>query len=873
MCTPFDITNAEHKALLNRIIAGDVVLFLGSGFSMGAMSSIKDCTTGTYEPLPGVKELRKKLLSDVLNMDEAVDYSLKELCEECKADNLAKYTEFMKRFFTTSSICDFHNLYANIRWKQIFTINVDDIIEKAYQHSGELCCIHTAEPVYAKPEALKYYKLHGCAVQAPADITFSYSDYIVNAATGFDCRFEALRNALKTDNFLFIGTSLNEEWDIDIKCEQANIYRTTNKAYFLLKDYDALLVKKIKRKFTNLVFIQETAASFIHKIIAYKKNNTIMSVQTYDRWNLRRIQKNNFNVEGYLKPDLYLGAEPTWEDIFTDHDVIWENTKVVIDNIKNGTNKTYFLIVDKPITGKTTLLYRIGAYLTVDYDVLEYDGEEFIQDLRNFISDIREVVKPFYLLIDDSSWFTGRIHDILNIIDGTNVKIITTIREKEYRKRQHLFDEESINQGIEIIEGINHLTKKDLGLYLDKLNEKSFLGIYANDYQQDRNSSIEKLYKYIKNQKEDPLLLLAYSIKYGSEPLEKRIDKIGKDVIDNNNYNIKRFSVLLYFLDVIGDIGLKLSLFLDLYPMQPNEQEMFLLEISDLLLSNANQQSWKNSEYKKIVLHSRFSRIIQNVVKKIPLEELEAIVEDIFRRLNATHHYQSRKPDNYYNYVLYTMLRTQNVSELFRIGSRNGKIEWRYISRLYKNLHTNYSDYHLYWLHRGIAEVKMHDFPSATIHLDQANSVRNGYSYEIEHAYAGLYFERAMYDKDLPPNEREEMLNSALRIMRKQIDRRENDAFSIHSFVVKTIQCYNKFNKLVPDELLNEMFRYFETARMQFSLERSTMMRNLLNCIYTYLKQHNRLYRGRFKVTQEELQYLLKRTDNDEMVEDLLDLI
>lgn len=84
----------------------------------------------------------------------------------------------------------------------------------------------------------------------------------------------------------------------------------------------------------------------------------------------------------------------------------------------------------------------------------------------------------------------------------------------------------------------------------------------------------------------------------------------------------------------------------------------------------------------------------------------------------------------------------------------------------------------------------MHDFPSAEIHLQQAKAVRNGYSYEIEHAFAGLFFERAMFDDNLSSNEREAMLEKALVIMRRQIYRRENDAFSIHSFVVKTIQCY-----------------------------------------------------------------------------------
>ena len=871
MCTPLDINKAEHKALLNRIIGGDIVLFLGSGFSMGAMSSIKDSTTGDYEPLPSVNELRNKLFAEVLNTEES-DETLKEICEECQNDNRSKYGEFMHKAFKTTSVCDFHRAYADINWKQIFTINVDNVVETIYEDNENFCSVYKAIPEYAKPRSLKYYKLHGCAIQAPEYITFSYNDYVSNAAMQHDCRYEALTNALITDNVLFIGTTLNEEWDIDIRCQQADVYRVSNRAYFILKSYNERILKKLSRKFTNAVFIQETAESFIKKVIAYKNSNNLKGVQTYDRWNLKIIQKTDYDIVGYLKPNLYLGAEPTWEDIFSNHDVIWDNTKVVIEKIENEIDKIYYLIVGQPIAGKTTLLYRLGVYLAENFDVLEYDGEEFIQDLTDFVAEKDEQVKPMYVLIDDCSWFIGRIHEILKIIKGTNVKIITTIREKEYRKRQHLFDEESINNGIEIIDRVNRLSKSDLGLYLDKLNEKTFLGSYADAYQKNRNNAIDRLYKEIKSKREDALLVLAYKMKY-NEPMEKRIEKIGKAIIENKNYNIKRFLVLLFFLDVIGDVGLKLSLFLDLYPMEPKLQEDFLLDISDILLTNASETSWKNSEFKKIVLHSRFSRIIQNAIKKIPIAELETIIEDIFRRLNTMHHYQSRQGNNYYNYVLYTMLRSKNVSELFSISAKNNRIKWDFISQLYKQLHTNYSDYHLYWLHRGIAEAKMHDFPSAEIHLQQAKAVRNGYSYEIEHAFAGLFFERAMFDDNLSSNEREAMLEKALVIMRRQIYRRENDAFSIHSFVVKTIQCYKKFQRPIPDVLLTEMYQYYDTARGQFPLDRSTMMRNMLSCIYSYLKAHDMLYRGMFKVTQEELRYLSRRTEDEDYIEDLLDLI
>lgn len=38
-------------------------------------------------------------------------------------------------------------------------------------------------------------------------------------------RFEGLSLSLKTDNFVFNGTSLDEEWDFDIQCRQSGVYR------------------------------------------------------------------------------------------------------------------------------------------------------------------------------------------------------------------------------------------------------------------------------------------------------------------------------------------------------------------------------------------------------------------------------------------------------------------------------------------------------------------------------------------------------------------------------------------------------------------------------------------------------------------------
>ena len=46
MCKKLDANDKDHHALLERMARGEVTLFLGSGFSLGAKSYYKDTTTG-----------------------------------------------------------------------------------------------------------------------------------------------------------------------------------------------------------------------------------------------------------------------------------------------------------------------------------------------------------------------------------------------------------------------------------------------------------------------------------------------------------------------------------------------------------------------------------------------------------------------------------------------------------------------------------------------------------------------------------------------------------------------------------------------------------------------------------------------------------
>lgn len=70
MCRPLDFEIREHKELVNRIIDGEAVLFLGSGFSQGSVGSYREEETGNLLPLPDVSEL-KQILSDFIDRTES----------------------------------------------------------------------------------------------------------------------------------------------------------------------------------------------------------------------------------------------------------------------------------------------------------------------------------------------------------------------------------------------------------------------------------------------------------------------------------------------------------------------------------------------------------------------------------------------------------------------------------------------------------------------------------------------------------------------------------------------------------------------------------------------------------------------------------
>lgn len=159
----------------------------------------------------------------------------------------------------------------------------------------------------------------------------------------------------------------------------------------------------------------------------------------------------------------------------------------------------------------------------------------------------------------------------------------------------------------------------------------------------------------------------------------------------------------------------------------------------------------------------------------------------------------------------------------------------------------------------GISEIDNKDYRSAYLHLEQARSIREGYSFEIEHAYSSLQFERAINVKDATLSERLGWFEEACEILRGQINRRENDAFTTHTFIVKGIKYYDSINEQVPTKLINEMLQYYNIAKEQYDFSKSTIVRNMFKYLYGYIFEREFEYKDvSFNLSEKELQYLAK---------------
>ena len=395
-----------NEAILHALY-GDAVLFVGSGYSIGAKKSI-DSEFGT------ASTIAHKLLAlcgydeedFVDDLGQAATIFLNEHTE-------AELLEFVRSEFSAVGTTNAQQIIAALPWQRIYTTNYDNVFELAALQSDKKKQLF---PVTCSQRVVDYndksricIHLNGSVLNLSADKL--YDEFKLTNVSYLTEEFQKsewlrlFKSDLATAKAIFfVGYSM--KYDLDL---QRIIYaqpELQNKTFFVLYEKEPKAnIELIKTFGTPLPINVDGIAQEIiniqkgHVVITKmsrpllcfyqpKISKDLPSISDDDEFNL--LVKGDVNIE-----KLYYSEKLPDEIVYSIH-----RTKIrnVIDNIKNGEKN---LLVHSSLgNGKTVFIETLAALLSQD----GYNVYVFKKWYANIGSEIEEICKSHdktIILVDD----------------------------------------------------------------------------------------------------------------------------------------------------------------------------------------------------------------------------------------------------------------------------------------------------------------------------------------------------------------------------------------------------------------------------------------------------------------------------------------
>lgn len=221
----------DYARALIAAADGKAVLFLGSGFSMGA-TSLDDLNfpTGTT--------LATQLCADanVPTTSDLKTASSRYLRVKQPDDLIQK----LRQTFTAKNISDFHKAIASIPWKAIYTTNYDDVLEKGAAASGK-----KLTPLTLSDHPKNFKKSHECVVHINGyidrlnettllnEFKLTNTSYLTTQFRESDWVELFIRHVRSAQAVFFVGYSL---YDLDIQEILAADKSLREKTFFIQRE-------------------------------------------------------------------------------------------------------------------------------------------------------------------------------------------------------------------------------------------------------------------------------------------------------------------------------------------------------------------------------------------------------------------------------------------------------------------------------------------------------------------------------------------------------------------------------------------------------------------------------------------------------------
>ena len=489
--------------LKEKVMKGEVVLFLGAGASRDVLDSKGN---KTYISVDCLKEALSTKYLDGRKQSE----SLSVIAEYAKdLSSLRDVQSDIKNIFKDLGPNTFHEKIAKFKWKAIVTTNYDLVIEKAYQNENDR--LQKLVPIISNddhldnilkdPENLPYLKLHGCITRADnGNIPLILaSEQYAKYKTNRENLFKSLSEWGREYPIIFCGYKLSDPniqyilFDLGDTSVHRPRYVNVDPA---LDDIDEAYWHG--RRFDVITATFEEFVNYLDSEIPFHTRQlakiTSANDLTYGKWFctssspssklIQHISDNFWHVHPGMSIDsidprnFYKGLNVGWGAIDQKFDVrrrIEDDILVeaVIDDSKLKKVQVY-LLKGYAGSGKSVCLKRVAWDAASEYDKLVfYLKDDSFLDIDVILELYTLTKKRLFIFIDDIVPVLKDVNSLIRILNKEQVEI--TIIFGSRSNEWNIIGEDvasSVDQEFEL----NDLSHKEINELLKKLEEYKSLG-------------------------------------------------------------------------------------------------------------------------------------------------------------------------------------------------------------------------------------------------------------------------------------------------------------------------------------------------------------------------------------------------------------
>ena len=475
-----------HK-LASGIAQGEYSLLLGAGASIGAVG-------GNGRPMPTGLVLRDALVADFEIETSGESISLSRAYEYLHRNAPEKLAKYFSEWFTDCVPTWQMNL-AEFNWSRIWTLNIDDVIEKAFDKQGRPAKAVSWKERFSERDssnAQQIIHLHGIAnrlvLEEPNDdvLVFSIFEY-ARAVSNPRTWHKVFLDQFADRPFLVIGAQLTEEIDLAEVLAGGSLASRSTGFPSVVVVPSITPLRREELEAAGISVEESDGETFIQSLLTHYRSvrSELDEVYGQNTAGMRRFQQQFIDLRRYEPhrlsvQDFYSGYQPTWSTILDDDDALLDKTaqvsNCVIDSAASDEiNQKIVLMTGGPGSGKSTGLLRVAKELIgAGMNPFLFRADEYI-DVDSTIEWLRAIPRSV-LLIDEIADFSDTIQELAERCrsDGTRVLLVCTNRSTRLESIRDRIDPWYLST--EQTYWYGKLTEGDVDRIISRLHSRGRLG-------------------------------------------------------------------------------------------------------------------------------------------------------------------------------------------------------------------------------------------------------------------------------------------------------------------------------------------------------------------------------------------------------------